>query len=94
MSTKYHILVVDDDPMMRLLAAQALDASGFNVVEAVGGKDALECVKQQIPDLILLDVTMPEIDGFFVCRELRKSETTKNIPVIMLTALEIGRAHV
>ena len=97
MSTQYHILVVDDDPMMRLLAAQALDASGFNVVEAVGGKEALECVKQKTPDLILLDVTMPEIDGFFVCRELRKTETTKNIPVIMLTALDdvksIGSAY-
>ncbi len=97
MSARFNILIVDDDPMMRLLAGQALEASDFNVVEAAGGKEALESVKLQTPDLILLDVTMPEIDGFFVCRELRKTEKTKNIPVIMLTALDdvksIGNAY-
>ena len=97
MSAKHNILVVDDDAMMRLLAGQALEASGFNVAEAAGGKEALEYVKQEKPDLILLDVTMPEFDGFYVCHELRKAEETKNIPVIMLTALDdvksIGNAY-
>ncbi len=97
MSLTHNILVVDDDAMMRLLATQALEASGFNVAEASGGMKALEYIKEQKPDLILLDVTMPEVDGFFVCRELRQSEDTKNIPVIMLTALDdvksIGNAY-
>ncbi len=88
MTNAYNILVVDDDAVMRLLASQALIGSGFNVTEATGGKQALQLVKQKKPDLILLDVTMPEFNGFSVCRELRKSEESRNIPVIMLTALD------
>lgn len=97
MSATHNILVVDDDAMMRLLAGQALEASGFNVAKATGGKEALEYIKGQKPDLILLDVTMPDFDGFAVCRELRNCDDTKNIPVIMLTALDdvksIGSAY-
>jgi diguanylate cyclase (GGDEF)-like protein/PAS domain S-box-containing protein len=97
MTNAYNILVVDDDAVMRLMASQALIGSGFNVAEATGGKQALQLVKQKKPDLILLDVTMPEFDGFSVCRELRKSDESRNIPVIMLTALDdvksIGTAY-
>ncbi len=97
MSATHNILVVDDDAMMRLLAGQALEASGFNVAKATGGKEALDYVKRHTPDLILLDVTMPDFDGFAVCRELRNCDDTKNIPVIMLTALDdvksIGSAY-
>jgi diguanylate cyclase (GGDEF)-like protein/PAS domain S-box-containing protein len=97
MNMAQNILVVDDDAMMRLLVSQALAASGFNVVTASGGNDALACVKQKKPGLILLDVTMPDVDGFSVCRELRKIEDFKNIPVIMLTSLDdvksIGSAY-
>ncbi len=97
MSATHNILVVDDDSMMRLLASQALDASGYEVTEAGGGKEALDCVARKKPHLILLDVTMPDFDGFAVCRALRETDDTKNIPVIMLTALDdvksIGRAY-
>ena len=97
MSATHNILVVDDDSMMRLLASQALDASGYAVTQASGGKEALDCVARKKPHLILLDVTMPDFDGFAVCRALRETDDTKNIPVIMLTALDdvksIGRAY-
>ena len=97
MNMAQNILVVDDDAMMRLLVSQALSASGYSVATASGGNEALACVRQKTPDLILLDVTMPDVDGFSVCRELRKIEDFKNIPVIMLTALDdvksIGSAY-
>ncbi len=88
MTTPYYVLIVDDDQMMRLLSRQAMMASGFEVAEAEDGLQALDSIKQRKPDLVLLDVTMPNLDGFAVCRELSKNEDTQRIPVIMLTGLE------
>ena len=64
------ILVVDDEPSIVDVLTRFLSREGYTVMTAVNGREALECVRQEPPDLILLDVTMPELDGFTVCQQL------------------------
>jgi DNA-binding response OmpR family regulator len=78
------ILVVDDDPSCRDIAARLLRLDGHRVVTADGGEECLRLVREQRIDLILLDIMMPQMDGFAVCRALREMGST--IPVILLTA--------
>lgn len=80
------VLIVDDEPMARTLLRLMLVRAGFNVSEAEDGFDALEKVKQDRPDIILLDVMMPGMDGFTVCETLRSEEKTATLPIIMLSA--------
>ena len=80
------ILVVDDEPMARDLVRLMLQRAGFDVFEAVDGHDALEKVKERLPDLIILDVMMPGLDGFSVCRAIRAEKATATLPIIMLSA--------
>lgn len=80
------VLVVDDEPMARTLLRLMLVRAGFNVAEAEDGYDALAKVKKNRPDLILLDVMMPGIDGFTVCETLRGNVDTAVLPIIMLSA--------
>jgi len=81
------VLVVDDVlPNVKLLAAK-LTREYFNVLSAHSGPDALEVAKRELPDIILLDVMMPGMDGFEVCRRLREDPATTHIPVVMVTAL-------
>ena len=80
------ILVVDDDEDSRRLLSHLLKRRGYEVITADGGKPALAALKKAEVDVILLDVMMPEMDGFAVCRELKKKKSTANIPVILLTA--------
>lgn len=80
------ILVVDDDESMRNLLTIQLDRAGFVVREAPNGSEGLTLARRWLPDLILLDVMMPGIDGLEICRLLREQGATANIPVIMLTA--------
>lgn len=82
----WSILVVDDEPMARDLLRLMLERSGFKIIEAVDGYDALEKISQHRPDLIILDVMMPGIDGFEVCRTLRAQPDTAELPIIMLSA--------
>jgi signal transduction histidine kinase len=79
------VLVAEDEPDMRRFLKAELDKD-YDVLEAADGVQALEKAIQLSPDIILLDMMMPEMDGLEVCRELRKRETTMNIPVILLTA--------
>jgi len=81
------ILVVDDDADMRDLLCFNFEHAGFIVNTAVDGDDALIKVRMLMPDLILLDVMMPDVDGFTVCEILRRDPATASIPIIMLTAL-------
>ena len=81
------ILVVDDEPVNLRLLKAVLASSGYRILEARNGRDALEKAERQ-PDLILLDIMMPEMDGFETCRCLKDREKTKGIPVIFLSALE------
>ena len=82
-----HILVVDDEDLNRELLRELLEADGHSVGEARNGMHALTQVAKQKPDLLLLDVMMPEMDGFEVCRLLKNNDETAAIPVIMVTSL-------
>ena len=80
-------LVVDDDPVVRLLTAEALAAEGMDVTEAECGEEALALVREGAPDLVLLDVQMPGIDGFETCMRLRRMPHAAHTPVLMMTGL-------
>ena len=82
-SRKYRILVVDDERRMVGFIRLNLEQDGFEVIEAYSGTEALERLRDSLPDLILLDVMMPDIDGFEVLRMIRE---ISQVPVIMLTA--------
>lgn len=82
-----HVLVVDDHAGNRLLLRDLLEAEGHEVVEAADGASALASVAERQPDLILLDVQMPGMDGFEVCRRLKASPATAAVPVLLVTAL-------
>jgi DNA-binding response OmpR family regulator len=84
--TPARILVVDDLPENVRLLEAVLGSRGYDVVSAADGRSALELVQTANPDLVLLDVVMPGLDGYGVCRRLRESEETAVLPVIMLTA--------
>lgn len=96
------ILLVEDDRLLRKAAERALLQRGFRVVTAANGDEALRSVAAAVPDLILLDVVMPGIDGYEVLRRLKAAEATAGTPVIILTnvgqdsdvqmALEAGAA--
>lgn len=81
------VLVVDDEERNRVLLRDSLEAKGYQVVEAENGEQALEIVTHFAPDTILLDVMMPKMDGFEVCRRLKSNPETASIPVLMVTAL-------
>jgi len=76
------ILIVDDEARMRRFMQMNLDLEGYRVVEASNGLEAIERVRDDLPDLVLLDVMMPELDGFEALRIIRETST---VPVIMLT---------
>lgn len=80
------ILVVDDDPLVTGLVKINLEFGGFEVEEAWGGEEALQIIEERVPDLVLLDVMMPELDGWDLLRMLRSNPTTKDLPVVLLTA--------
>lgn len=82
----HSVLVVDDEPMARTLLRLMLVRAGFEVLEAADGQEALTKVKEKLPDIMILDVMMPGIDGFAVCEALRQEEATLTLPVIMLSA--------
>ena len=79
------IMVVDDSATVRKLISGKLEKSGHDVVCAVDGIDALDKIKEFIPDLILLDIMMPQMDGYQVCKFLRGNEATKNVPIVMIS---------
>jgi two-component system phosphate regulon response regulator PhoB len=80
------VLIVDDDPDIVRLVGYNLKQASFDVVTAGTGRKALEIVQKQPPDLIILDLMLPDVDGMEVCRALRQHETSRRIPIIMLTA--------
>ncbi|MHB8463874.1 MAG: response regulator transcription factor [Acidimicrobiales bacterium] len=80
------ILVVDDDPVIQKLLTVNFEMEGYHVVTAGGGEDALRLIAEKAPDIILLDVMMPRMDGVEVVRRLKADEVTASIPVIMLSA--------
>ena len=81
------ILLVDDESSNRFLMRDILADSGYEIVEAENGRLALEVAETEAPDTVLLDVMMPEMDGFEACRRLKQQESTRLIPVLMVSAL-------
>src|SRR5678815_1683211 len=78
-----YVLVVDDEEPNRTLLRDPLEARGFEVTEAENGRQALERIAERVPDAILLDVMMPGMDGFQVCRRLKSERRTMHVPVLM-----------
>ena len=85
MGRRHRILAADDEEDMRLLISASLESAGFEVETAADGEEALEKVSQMRPDLVLLDIMMPKMNGFEVCRHLRSRSLTAEIPIILLT---------
>ena len=84
--TKKKLLIVDDEPNVRRLS-RAILSKNFDVVEAEDGKQAIEIANIQQPDVILMDMMMPRMDGLTACHVIKKDPITKSIPVIMVTAI-------
>jgi CheY-like chemotaxis protein len=82
------VLIVDDEPAIRLLARVNLEAEGIEALEAADGESALATALSGRPDLILLDIVMPGIDGFEVADRLRDDERTRDIPIVFMTGLD------
>jgi diguanylate cyclase (GGDEF)-like protein len=82
------VLIIDDDITTQVLASQFLENAGFRTLSATNGQQGLEIFEQSNPDIILLDVEMPEMDGFAVCKKLRAMRQGKNIPILMITGLD------
>ncbi|TSA16541.1 MAG: response regulator, partial [Betaproteobacteria bacterium] len=88
------VLVVDDTPMNVKMLADVLTFKGYDVVTAGGGKEGLAKVESEAPDIVLLDVMMPDLDGYAVCRAIRANATTAILPVVMVTALDPAQERV
>jgi class 3 adenylate cyclase/CheY-like chemotaxis protein len=88
------ILVVDDTPSNVKLLADILQARGYAVVTAANGAEALGRIERDAPDLVLLDVMMPGMSGYDVCRKIRENPATSTLPVVMVTALDPGQERV
>jgi CheY-like chemotaxis protein len=83
----YKILVVDDNDMNLFLLSKILELEGYQVTTAQNGMEAIQSVVQKMPDLALLDVMMPEMDGYELCRKMRQPPFSTKIPIVMLTAM-------
>ena len=82
------IVFIEDEPSLQKALSMALKSEGFDVKSAFDGETGLNFVKEEKPDLVLLDLILPKMDGFTVLESIRSAEETKNIPVIVLTNLE------
>lgn len=86
------VLVVDDEPANRMWLAKALEPAGFTVLPAAGGREAIEMAKAEKPDFVLLDLMMPDVTGFDVVEALRADESTRETPILVLTAANLSEA--
>ena len=83
----YNILVVDDNDLNLVLLAKILELEGYQVTIAHNGLEAIQSAEQKLPDLALLDVMMPEMNGYELCKMMRKPPLSMEIPIVMLTAM-------
>jgi DNA-binding response OmpR family regulator len=86
--TEKKILIADDEPDFVELISMRLEVNGFEVVAAKDGQEAIDKTKKEKPDLLILDLMMPKLDGFEVCRMLKFDDNFKNLPIIVLSALD------
>ena len=82
------VLFIDDDPLVGKLVRDLLEQEGYQVAVAISGKEGLNIARAQPPDVFLLDIMMPGMDGFQVCEAIRRDHALRSIPVVMLTAME------
>jgi len=80
------IMIVDDSVTLREMISDMLKKSGVNVIEASNGEEALEHLKEHSPDLVVLDVVMPKMNGYELCRHIKKDPKTQNVPVLMCSS--------
>ena len=80
------ILIVDDEPDVLEVVEMLLLSEKYRVLKATNGVEALEVVKEETPDLVILDIMMPEMDGVKICKNMRKMENMKNNPIVMFSA--------
>ena len=83
----YSILVVDDNDINLMLIAKILELEGYQVVSARNGREAIQSVVGKMPDLAILDVMMPDMDGYELCKKLRQPPLNVAIPIVLLTAM-------
>jgi DNA-binding response OmpR family regulator len=83
---KKKILIVEDEESLLKLESILLTSKGYDVRGVVNGQAALDAIAEELPDLVLLDIMLPEVDGFEVCRRIKADPATKDLPVILLTA--------
>jgi len=81
------ILIIDDEELNRKLVRESIEGPEFVVIEAEDGSDGIYLAKKEMPDLILLDLAMPDVDGIETCKRLKEVEKTRDIPIIMLSAI-------
>lgn len=81
-----HILYVEDNPANRMLVKRVLEAEGFSIIEAIDGPTGLEIAAQTRPDLILLDINLPEIDGYELAKRFRDTPGLQQVPILAVTA--------
>ena len=86
MAAAHKILVVDDDPYILMSLEFLMRKNGFDVMVARNGTEALDLVEKQIPDLVLLDIMMPDVDGYEICRYIKKSAKLKATRVVFISA--------
>ncbi len=80
------VLIVDDEPNIVLSLEFLMEEAGYEVRSVADGQQALDAVREEVPDLILLDIMLPKLDGYEICREIRANPQAKDVRVIMLTA--------
>lgn len=88
MAENKKILIADDEPDFVELISMRLEVNGFKVVAAKDGQEAIDKTKKEKPDLLILDMMMPKLDGFEVCRMLKFDDNFKDLPIIVLSALD------
>lgn len=93
MDTRPRILVADDEPAITALIALMLSHAGFEVVQASGGVQAVSLAREQVPELVLLDVMMPDLDGRDACKILRMDARLRNVPVVLFSSADEADVH-
>jgi DNA-binding response OmpR family regulator len=82
------ILITEDEHELRQILKESMEKAGYEVVTASNGREAVECVNVEAPDVVLMDVMMPEMNGFEALRKIKENPATAHIPVVMLTGLD------
>ena len=83
----YHVLVVDDNDMNLTLISKILTMEGYDVTVACNGDEAIQSIREKRPDIAILDIMMPDMDGFELCRKMREEPINATMPIVMLTAM-------